>query len=50
VENARRLAAQLAAVGAAVEHRILPTGHGLSQADVSLAADWVRDLALPNVA
>ena len=50
VENARRLAAQLTASGASVEHRILPAGHGLSQADVSLAAGWLRSLALPNAA
>ncbi|MHB2211650.1 alpha/beta hydrolase [Methylobacterium sp. CM6257] len=49
-ENARRLAGQLAASGAEVEHRILPTGHGLSQADVSLAADWVRARAIPDAA
>lgn len=50
VENARRLAAQLAASGAAVEHRILPTGHGLSQADLSLALGWRRSLARPDAA
>ncbi|CAA2156185.1 Putative hydrolase MhqD [Methylobacterium brachiatum] len=49
-ENAGRLARQLTAAGAAVAHRILPVGHGLSQADVSLAADWVRDLAQPGAA
>ncbi|SFL32040.1 alpha/beta hydrolase [Methylobacterium pseudosasicola] len=49
-ENASRLAQQLTAAGAAVTHRILPVGHGLSQADVSLATDWVRGLALPDAA
>ena len=49
-ENARRLAAQLTAAGATVEHRILPAGHGLTQADVSLAAAWLRSLALPSAA
>jgi phospholipase/carboxylesterase len=49
-ENAGRLARQLTAAGAAVEHRILPVGHGLSQADVSLAVDWVRGLARPGAA
>ena len=39
--NAARLAAQLAAVGAAVDHRVLPAGHGLSQADVDLARGWL---------
>ncbi|MCJ2127092.1 alpha/beta hydrolase [Methylobacterium sp. J-077] len=49
-ENASRLAQQLTTVGAAVEHRILPVGHGLSQADVGLAADWVRSLAHADAA
>jgi phospholipase/carboxylesterase len=42
-ENARRLAAQLAAAGAAVEHRMLPAGHGLSQADASLARQFLAE-------
>jgi phospholipase/carboxylesterase len=50
VENASRLAEQLAAAGAVVEHRILPTGHGLSQADINLAVDWTRGHALPSAA
>ncbi|MCJ2061539.1 alpha/beta hydrolase [Methylobacterium sp. J-088] len=50
VENARRLAAQLTAAGAQVEHRILPAGHGLSQADLDRAADWLRELAIPHAA
>ena len=50
VENAQRLAAQLTASGATVEHRILPAGHGLSQADISLAVSWLRGLALPSAA
>ena len=49
-ENAGRLARQLTAAGAAVAHRILPVGHGLSQADVSRAGDWVRGLARPGAA
>ncbi|MEH3064294.1 MAG: alpha/beta hydrolase [Methylobacterium radiotolerans] len=49
-ENARRLAQQLTAAGARVEHRILPTGHGLSQADIGLALNWLRGLALPEAA
>ncbi|MCS0503008.1 alpha/beta hydrolase [Ancylobacter mangrovi] len=40
-ENAERLAGQLRAAGARVEHRLLPAGHGLSQADVSLAQGWL---------
>lgn len=49
-ENARRLAGQLEAAGAAVSHRVVPVGHGLSQADVGLAADWIRGLARPGAA
>lgn len=45
-ENAARLAAMLADAGAAVEHRTLPCGHGLSQADLALAAAWID--ALPR--
>lgn len=40
-ENAARLAATLAEAGAVVEHRSLPTGHGLSQADLGLVRDWL---------
>ncbi|WP_159714048.1 alpha/beta hydrolase [Geminicoccus flavidas] len=41
-ENAVRLAVQLSDAGAAVEHRVLPVGHGLSRADLTLAAQWFR--------
>lgn len=50
VENARRLAGQLAAAGAAVTHRILPAGHGLSQAEIGLVAEWVSGLSRPAAA
>ena len=40
-ENAARLAALLRAAGADVEHRVLPSGHGLTQADVTFARDWL---------
>jgi phospholipase/carboxylesterase len=43
-ENARRLAAQFSAAGAAVEHRVLPAGHGLSQADANLARQFLAEL------
>jgi len=39
--NAARLKDLLAAAGARVDHRTLPVGHELSQADVSLARSWV---------
>jgi len=42
--NATRLAAQLSDAGADVTHRTLPVGHQLSQADVTLARDWLAGL------
>lgn len=39
-DDSERLAADLAARGAEVEHKVLPTGHGLSQADISLLRGW----------
>jgi phospholipase/carboxylesterase len=39
--NAERLAALLRDAGADVEHRTLPAGHGLSQADLRLSAEWL---------
>ncbi|MGQ3357206.1 MAG: alpha/beta hydrolase [Phreatobacter sp.] len=39
-EQAAELAAQLSTAGAAVEHEVLPAGHGLTQADVTLARRW----------
>lgn len=44
-DNAARLAALLGAAGAEVEQKVLPAGHGLSQADVNLARDWIGRLA-----
>ena len=42
--NAAKLAAQLSDAGADVTHRTLPAGHQLSQADVTLARDWLANL------
>jgi phospholipase/carboxylesterase len=39
-EAAAKLASLLERYGAAVEHRVLPAGHELSQADVTLAQSW----------
>jgi phospholipase/carboxylesterase len=39
--NAAGLSAMLERAGARVEHRVLPAGHELSQADVALARDWL---------
>ncbi len=44
-ENASRLAQQLRDAGAAVQHRSLPAGHGLSQADVTLTQEFLRKAA-----
>lgn len=40
-ENAARLAAILKEAGASVDHRTLPAGHGLSQADLRLVGEWM---------
>lgn len=40
-ENAALLAATLRQAGALLEHRTLPTGHGLSQADLGAVRDWL---------
>ncbi len=39
--NASRLAAILESAGAAVDHRILPAGHNLTQADVTVTKAWL---------
>ena len=43
-ESADGLAAMLEHAGAAVEHRLLPAGHNLSQADLTITKDWLRRL------
>jgi phospholipase/carboxylesterase len=43
-DNAKRLAAMLKAARATVEHRMLPTGHGLSQTDAALTKAWIDQL------
>jgi phospholipase/carboxylesterase len=44
-ENAERLAARLREAGAAVDHHVLPVGHGLSNTDLALATRWMRETA-----
>jgi len=39
--NAARLKDMLEAAGAAVNHRIVPSGHELSQADITAARQWL---------
>lgn len=41
-DNAERLARMLGDAGAAVEHRILPAGHALTQSDLSIAKAWLE--------
>lgn len=43
--NSARLATLLSDAGARVSHKVLPTGHQLSQADVTLARDWIGNVA-----
>lgn len=43
-ENATRLAAMLSTAGAKVDHRVLPVGHQLSQADLTLARTWFAEM------
>lgn len=42
-DNARRLSAMLSNAGGKIDHRILPAGHQLSQADIALARSWLAD-------
>ncbi|WP_342237446.1 alpha/beta hydrolase [Inquilinus sp. OTU3971] len=44
-DNAARLVGMLKSAGAAVRHRVLSAGHGLSQADVATASAWISELA-----
>ena len=39
-ENSAKLAAVLKGAGAGVVHQVLPTGHQLSQADLTLGRRW----------
>ncbi|SFH71279.1 alpha/beta hydrolase [Bradyrhizobium sp. Gha] len=42
--NSTKLAALLSEAGARVDHKVLPAGHQLSQADVTLARSWISDV------
>jgi phospholipase/carboxylesterase len=44
-ENAARLGALLERSGATVDQRTLPAGHGLSQADITIAKAWLERLS-----
>ena len=43
--NSAKLATLLSEAGALVDHKVLPAGHQLSQADVTLARDWIGNVA-----
>lgn len=47
--NSARLATLLSEAGARVSHKVLPAGHQLSQADVTLARDWIDNIAAEAV-
>jgi phospholipase/carboxylesterase len=40
--NSQRLAEMLTKAGADVQHRTLPVGHQLSQADLTISRDWLQ--------
>ncbi|MGY3239524.1 phospholipase/carboxylesterase [Bradyrhizobium sp. USDA 4448] len=42
--NSAKLAALLSEAGARVDHKVLPAGHQLSQADVTLARSWISEV------
>jgi phospholipase/carboxylesterase len=54
-ENAARLAAMLGAAGARVDHRTLPSGHGLTAMDLDALSRWFiqvggqPEMALPSL-
>jgi phospholipase/carboxylesterase len=43
--NSAKLASLLSEAGARVAHKVLPAGHQLSQADLTLARDWIGKCA-----
>ncbi|MCJ9731982.1 alpha/beta hydrolase, partial [Bradyrhizobium sp. PRIMUS42] len=42
--NSAKLATLLSDAGARVDHKVLPAGHQLSQADVTLAREWIGNV------
>jgi phospholipase/carboxylesterase len=49
-DNATGLATYLRSAGANVQHRVLPGGHGLSEADVRLVSDWLVEPRMERTA
>ena len=48
--NSQRLAVMLTKAGADVQHRTLPVGHQLSQADLTIAKEWLKGVEATNQA
>lgn len=46
LSSAEKLAADLKGAGASVQHEVLPTGHGLTQNDLTLATRFLKDHAI----
>ncbi len=44
-----RLAAVLQAAGADLVYKVLPTGHNLTQNDLNLAAQWLKEFGLEHL-
>ena len=44
--NAAGLAALLTDAGASVQHRLLPVGHQLSQADLTIGREWMSAVGI----
>ncbi len=44
--NSAQLAASLAKAGANVQHPVLPAGHQLTRADLTIAKDWMQTIPL----
>ena len=44
LDNAKRLAGALRLNGAVIDHRVLETGHGMTQNDVDLARGFVAGI------
>jgi phospholipase/carboxylesterase len=44
LDNARRLASLLTGAGVTVQHRMLPAGHVLTQADLAFTKGWIDQL------
>ena len=47
--SSKRLAEVLQAAGAELIHKTLPTGHGLTQNDLTIAAQWLRGFELEQL-